>query len=164
MNPLEKITGVSMKGRILSINVSKIKGVAKIPVMKANLIEGKGVEGDVHYGIDEIKQVSLLSIESIEKQKFCIKINKRDVSLKPGDFAENITTEGLNLSALKVGDKLKVSDSILLEVSKIGKECHKYCAIYYKTGDCIMPREGIFVKVIKGGEIKTADKIEVIND
>lgn len=151
-----------MKGKILSINVSKVKGTAKLPVESAVLLEGKGVQGDAHCGIDEIKQVSLLSIESIEKQKSCIKIKKNDTSLKPGDFAENITTEGLSLAALKVGDRLEAGSSVLLEISKIGKECRKYCAIYYKTGDCIMPREGIFAKVIKGGIIKPLDEFKVI--
>lgn len=146
-------------GKIISINVSKIKGTAKLSVESAMLLEDKGVEGDAHCGIDEIKQISLLAIESIEKQKICIKIKKPDVLLKPGDFAENITTQGLNLSALKIGDRLKAGNGVLLEISKIGKECHKYCAIYYKTGDCIMPREGIFAKVIKGGKINRGDRI-----
>lgn len=148
---------VSTKGKIVSINCSKIKGVAKSPVLEAVLIEGFGLEGDAHAG-DAIKQVSLLALESIKKQDACPKV-KPGAGLKPGDFAENITTEGIKLVELKAGDKLKVGDGIVLEISKIGKDCHKYCAIYYKLGDCIMPREGIFAKVLKGGIIKTGDQI-----
>lgn len=151
-------------GKIISINTSKIKGTAKLSVESALLLEGKGVEGDAHCGLDEIKQVSLLAMESITKQKECAKIKNSGIALKPGDFAENITTQGIDLKNLKVGDTIKTCSGVILEVSKIGKECRKYCAIYYKTGDCIMPREGIFAKVIKGGTIRTTDEIEVIND
>lgn len=148
---------MSIKGRIVSINRSPAKGVAKSPVLEAALIEGFGLEGDAHAG-DAIKQVSLLAIESIKKQEFCPKV-KTGIGLKPGDFAENITTEGLSLIELKVGDKLKVGAEVVLEISKIGKDCHRYCAIYYKLGDCIMPREGIFAKVLKGGIIRRGDEI-----
>ncbi|MFH0771999.1 MAG: MOSC domain-containing protein [Candidatus Omnitrophota bacterium] len=147
------------RGRIFSINSSKHKGTSKIPVKTALLIKGHGLDKDAHAG-DEIKQVSLLSIESIRRQKECAKV-KKGVLLKAGDFAENITTEGINLADLKIGDTLKVGKEAVLEISKIGKECHKYCAIYYKIGDCIMPREGIFAKVLKGGEIRIEDDIEV---
>ncbi len=149
-----------MSGRVFSINYSKIKGTAKAPTGKTLLIEGFGLENDAHAG-NAIKQVSLLSIESIRKQKECIKI-KKDIELKAGDFAENITTEGLNLVSLKIGEQLIIGGKVILEVSQIGKECHRYCSIYYKTGDCIMPREGIFAKVIKGGEIFVGDIMEVL--
>lgn len=147
------------KGKIFSINCSKIKGVSKTPVVSALLIEGHGLDKDAHAG-GGIRQVSLLSIESIQKQKECAKIKKSAASLKAGDFAENITTEGIDLSALKIGNKLIIGGTIILEISKIGKECHRYCSIYYKIGDCIMPREGIFAQVLKGGEIKIGDDIE----
>ena len=146
-----------IKGRIVSINCSPTKGVAKSPVLEAVLIEEFGLEGDAHAG-DAIKQVSLLALESIKKQESCPKV-KTGIELKPGDFAENITTEGLSLIELKVGDKLKVGTEVVLEISKIGKDCHRYCAIYYKLGDCIMPREGIFAKVLKGGIVRRGDEI-----
>ncbi len=151
-----------MKGKVHSINLSKIKGMAKTPVPFANVIFDFGLEGDVHAG-DKIKQVSLLAFESINKQNECAKIKKVSQDLKPGDFAENITMEGIGFCDLKIGQKLKIGYDIILEIAKIGKDCHKYCAIYYKIGDCIMPREGVFAKVIKGGIIKKDDTIEVLD-
>jgi MOSC domain-containing protein YiiM len=147
-----------MAGKVFSINISKSKGVAKPPVRSAWFIEGHGLKDDAHAGSGE-KQVSLLSIESIKKQKECDKAKRSGVELGPGDFAENITTEGICLTGLKIGDNFKVGKDVVLEISKIGKDCHRYCAIYYKLGDCIMPREGIFAKVVKGGEIFVGDKI-----
>lgn len=147
-----------MTGKVFSINRSKAKGVQKSPVNSALLIRDIGLEGDAHAGAG-IRQVSLLSIESIIKQKECVKIIKQNIELKAGDFAENITTQGIDLSRLKIGGQIKIGRDALLEISKIGKECHRYCAIYYKTGDCIMPREGIFAKVIESGEIFTGDII-----
>jgi molybdopterin adenylyltransferase len=140
---------MTKKGRVFSINISKAKGISKIPIKSALLIEGHG---------------SLLSIESIKRQKECAKIENSATSLKAGDFAENITTEGIDLSALKIGDNLTIGGIVILKISKIGKECHRYCSIYYKIGDCIMPREGIFAQVLKGGEIKIGDNIERIQD
>jgi len=151
------------QGKIFSINYSKNKGTSKTPVEKIMLIENFGLEGDAHAG-NGIRQVSLLSIESIRKQKACPKVKKTEVILKPGDFGENITTQGIDLSKLKIGDKLKINSEVTIEISKIGKECHRFCSIYYKTGNCIMPKQGIFAKVIKGGLIKTGDKIQVIYD
>lgn len=148
------------KGKVFSINYSKVKGVSKTPLATAKLIEDYGLEQDAHAGAG-IRQVSLLAIESIGKQKECTKVQKTGLSLNAGDFAENITTEGINLAVLKIGDQLKIGSDVIIEISKIGKECHRYCAIYYKIGDCIMPREGIFAKVLKGGEIKIGDAIEV---
>lgn len=151
------------KGKIFSINYSKAKGVSKTPVKSALLIEGFGLDKDVHAGSD-LRQVSLLSIESIKKQRECAKVKKAGFLLKPGDFAENITTEGIKLSALKIGDRLKLGKHTVIEISKIGKECHKYCSIYYKIGNCIMPREGIFAKVLKGGDVSVGDNIEVMKN
>lgn len=147
------------KGRVFSINCSRTKGMSKAPVDRALLIEGFGLEKDAHAG-GGLRQVSLLSIESIRKQKECAKVKKTGLLLKAGDFAENITTEGIDLAGLKIGDKLKIGRQVILEISKIGKECHKYCSIYYKIGDCIMPREGIFAQVLKGGEIAVGDDME----
>ena len=86
----------------------------------------------------------------------------KGLKVKAGDFAENITTEGLDLLGLKIGDKLKIEDEVVLELSQIGKECHTRCSIYYQAGDCVMPKEGIFARVIKGGQIKARDKIEKV--
>ena len=146
-----------IKGKIHSINISKRKGVSKFPVSEAELIKGLGLKGDAHSSPGD-RQVSLLSIESIRRQSACPKIKKK-VELKPGDFAENITTEGIDLAKLKIGDILRLGKEVELQISKIGKECHKFCSIYYKTGDCIMPREGIFASVLKGGKIKAGDVI-----
>lgn len=147
--------------KVFSINTSKTKGISKTPVDSAKLIEGVGLENDAH-AAGGIKQVSLLAIESIRKQSECAKIKKSGTGLKPGDFAENITTEGITLVDLKIGTRLKIGDAVIIEISKIGKDCHKYCAIYYKLGDCIMPREGIFAKVLKTGTVKVHDIIEVL--
>ena len=148
-----------MKGKIHSINISTKKGIPKTPIEEAVLQENFGMAGDVHAG-EQLKQVSLLSWEAIERQNNCPKI-KSD-KLKPGDFAENITTVGLDLSQLKIKDRIIINENIILEISQIGKECHAYCSIYKKTGDCIMPREGIFARVITGGQIKLGDELEVI--
>ncbi len=152
-----------LKGRVFSINLSKIKGVSKLPVDKALLIKGFGLQEDAHAG-NELRQVSLLAIESIRGQKKCSKIKEDGFALKAGDFAENITTEGIDMASLKINDKLKIGSKAVLEISKIGKECHKYCAIYYKIGDCIMPREGIFARVLEGGEIAVGDSIKEIEN
>ncbi|MBU1523201.1 MAG: MOSC domain-containing protein [Candidatus Omnitrophica bacterium] len=152
-----------MKGKVFSINISKTKGVAKIPVSEAFLIKDFGFQGDIHAAPGG-RQVSLLALESIKCQNECPKVKKTGEALNPGDFAENITTEGLNLTQLEIGDKLNIGTQVILEISKIGKECHKYCAIYYKLGDCIMPREGIFARVLKGGEVTVGDDIGVIKN
>ncbi len=145
-------------GRVFSINYSNIKGVSKVSIKKALLIKDFGLDKDAHAGT-ELRQVSLLSIESIRRQKTSLKTKEKDFALKAGDFAENITTEGIDLSALKINDKIRIGSDVILGISKIGKECHKYCSIYYKIGDCIMPREGIFAKVLTGGEIMPGDAI-----
>lgn len=150
-------------GKVFSINYSSTKGVSKVPLKKALLIKDFGLDKDAHAGT-ELRQVSLLSIESIRRQKECSKIKEKDFALKAGDFAENITTEGIDLSALKINDKISIGPDVILEISKIGKECHKYCSIYYKIGDCIMPREGIFAKVLAGGEIAAGDIIKEIEN
>jgi len=147
-------------GKILSINISKSKGVAKTKISEATVVKDFGLEGDAHGGPGK-RQISLLAIESINKQNSCSKVKMKYASLIPGDFAENITTEGLNLAQLNIGDHFIIGDSVVLELSKIGKECNRYCSIYYKTGDCIMPREGIFAAVLKGGKIAVGDEINV---
>jgi len=148
-----------MKGKIYSLNISKRKGDVKYPVEEVIFKEGYGIEGDVHAGLIEKRQVSILAWERIQEKNFCLK--KSNCNLKPGDFAENITTQGLDLSGIKIGTKFKTGE-VILEVSQIGKKCHLYCEIYKKIGFCIMPKEGIFVRVIQGGKVKAGDEIEII--
>jgi MOSC domain-containing protein YiiM len=147
-------------GKVFAINFSRKKGTAKTSIERVNLIEDFGLEGDAHAGSGK-RQVSLLAIESIRKQAECPKAKSESLSLGPGDFAENITTEGVDLAQLNIGDSLRIGKQVVLEISKIGKECHKYCAIYQKVGDCIMPREGIFAKVSRGGGLVIGDEIVV---
>lgn len=144
-------------GKIVAVSVSKDKGTRKTNVPEAELKEDLGIIGDAHAGAKN-RQVSLLAQESIAKMK------AKGLQVVAGDFAENITTQGIDLTSLKVGTKLKIADNILLEISQIGKVCHTRCAIYYQAGDCVMPKEGIFAKVLNGGMIKPQDNIEVIED
>ena len=129
------------------------KGMQKTNVEEALLVEGKGMEGDAHFGFQD-RQVSLLNAEEAAK------IREKVPGLTPGDFAENILVEGFDLSKLKLGDRVLVGGA-LLEVSQIGKECHTRCAIYEAAGDCIMPRLGIFCRVVRGGVVRNGDPIEV---
>ena len=145
-----------MKGRIISISVSSKKGIPKTNTEEVLLIENWGIEGDAHAGAWH-RQISLLAIESIDKIR-----NKGLYNIQPGIFAENITTENINLLSLIIGDRIKISDAEL-EITQIGKECHNRCAIYNTVGDCVMPKEGIFARVLKGGKIKIDDNIEKLN-
>ncbi len=150
-----------MKGRVFSINQSQAKGVAKLPVKEGYLKEGWGLLGDAHSGKWH-RQISLLSWESIKSQNECSRIKKsKNEGLRPGDFAENITTEGLNLAGLRVGDEIEIKGKIKVRVTQIGKECHVRCSIYKKVGKCIMPKEGIFAEVLKGGKVEVGDKIRI---
>lgn len=142
--------------KILSLNLSTKKGTRKIPVESCEVVENSGIKGDAHSGSWH-RQVSMLSMESIEKAR------SWGLNVNPGDFAENITTEGIDLLSLPVGSKIKVGE-VLLEVTQIGKGCHDKCEIYKQVGKCIMPKEGIFTKVLKGGIIKKGDKIRPIMD
>ncbi|TCU77441.1 cyclic pyranopterin phosphate synthase [Tissierella praeacuta] len=144
-----------VRGRVLSINISDKKGVVKEPIKEGLFIENSGLENDAHSG-NWHRQVSLLGIESFEKME-----NQGIEGLVPGVFAENITTEGIILYELPVGTKLIIGETIQ-EVTQIGKECHTGCAIAKKVGKCVMPKEGIFTKVLKGGLIKEGDIIEII--
>jgi MOSC domain-containing protein YiiM len=141
-----------MKAKVISANISESKGTQKKAVQMIELVKEHGVKGDAHAG-EGIRQVSLLSIESIEKMK-----RQGLDHLVPGDFGENITTSGIILHDLEIGTILKIGET-LHEVTKIGKECHTRCAIYHQAGDCIMPKEGIFTKVLKGGIVKAGDEI-----
>ncbi|WP_409069943.1 MOSC domain-containing protein [Clostridium sp. FAM 1755] len=141
--------------KVIAVNISEKKGVVKHPIDKGLFKVNHGLVGDAHAG-NWHRQVSLLGIESINKMK---KLGLKEVST--GKFAENITTEGLVLYELPVGTKLKVGE-VLMEVTQIGKECHAGCEIRNLIGDCIMPREGIFTKILKEGFIKSGDEIEVL--
>ncbi|MCC5912159.1 MAG: MOSC domain-containing protein [Clostridiaceae bacterium] len=141
--------------KVVAINISTKKGEKKIPVDKAVFIENFGIEGDAH-AADWHRQVSLLGKESADKMRAA---GLPDI--KDGDFAENITTEGIDLNKLPIGTKLKIGPT-LQEVTQIGKECHQRCAIFHQVGDCVMPKEGIFTKVLKGGEVMAGDIIEIV--
>ena len=140
--------------KIVSIAISKKKGTRKVQVDEASLIQDYGLEGDAHAGPWH-RQVSFLASESIEKAK------KNGLYVTFGDFAENIATKGINWQKVPVGTKMHLGDSALVEITQIGKECHNKCAIYYIAGDCIMPREGIFARVLKGGKIRCDDIVRV---
>jgi MOSC domain-containing protein YiiM len=142
--------------RIVAVSISPKKGVKKTNILLGRLIENYGLENDAHAG-DWHRQVSLLAVESISK------IRGKGLDVNPCDFAENITTKGIKLWELPVGTRLKLGKDALVEVTQIGKECHDRCAIYKQVGDCVMPREGIFVKVLKGGTIGPSDGIQVYN-
>ena len=144
-----------MKGKVLSINISEKKGTPKTKINPGVLIEDFGFEGDAHAGKWH-RQVSLLAKESIEKSK-----GLPTDGLCHGVFAENITTEGIELYTIPVGTLLKVGECII-EISQIGKECHEGCAIQKLVGKCVMLREGIFARVIKGGKVFEGDEIEVM--
>lgn len=144
-----------MSAKVVSINISDKKGMRKKAVNEAVLKENYGIKSDAHASEKWHRQVSLLAVESIKKMQ--------DMGLKvgPGDFAENITTKGINLPVLPIGTKMTIGEDIEVEVSQIGKVCHTRCAIYHQAGDCVMPKEGIFVKVLKGGVVKKGDEIKV---
>lgn len=146
---------VYLTGKVIGINISEKRGTIKIPVETAELIEAYGIAGDAHAGKWH-RQVSLLGIESTYKMK-----GNGISDIGPGSFAENITTEGITLYTLPLGTGLKIGD-ILLEITQIGKECHKDCDIKRLAGDCVMPREGVFASVIKGGTVKLGDSIEIL--
>ena len=144
-----------MKGKIVSVNISEEKGEKKRNIGSCFLLKDKGLEGDAHAGFMH-RQVSLLAVESIEK------IKAKGLDVKPGDFAENLTTEGIVLYELPVGTLLRTSKGILLRVTQIGKECHTRCAIFQAVGDCVMPREGIFTEVLTEGDVSVGDELEVV--
>ena len=143
-------------GKVVAVNISSEKGTRKTNVGQSCLVPGHGLKEDAHAGPWH-RQVSLLAMESIEKM---IRLGLR---VKPGDFAENITTQGLNLLGLPIGTRLQIGEHSLLEVTQIGKVCHTRCAIYYQAGDCVMPKEGIFARVLEGGEVKVGDEICVLS-
>ncbi len=138
--------------KIVSIAVSKKKGTRKSPVEEAELIEDFGLKGDAHGGPWH-RQVSFLAHENIEE------VRQKGLEVSFGDFAENIATTGIDWKTIPVGTKVTLGQSVLVEITQIGKTCHTKCAIYYQAGDCIMPKEGVFARVLKGGMIKCGDTI-----
>lgn len=143
-----------MSGEFIAVCISTAKGERKTPVEKVVLRENHGIIDDAHAG-DWHRQISLLAKESIDKMR------AKGLDVDHGDFAENLTTRGVNLPTLPIGTKLKIGET-LLEVTQIGKECHTRCAIYYQAGDCVMPKEGIFAKVLTGGEVTPGAALEVL--
>lgn len=151
----ERLTeAAAFLGTIKAISVSARRGLAKTNVARAELRCDHGIVGDAHAGPWE-RQISLLAVESIAKMV------AQGVRVGPGAFAENITTEGLDLSRLRLGSKLQLGATVELEITQFGKQCHRRCAIFDQVGDCVMPREGIFAKVIQPGWIAVGDRIEV---
>lgn len=143
-------------GKIIAVCTSEKKGMRKKNIHQGELQVDFGLKGDAHGGPWH-RQVSLLAIESIDKMR------AKGLDVNPGDFAENLTTEGIDLVSLPIGTKVKIGERALGEVTQIGKECHNRCAIYYQAGDCVMPKEGIFIKVLVGGEVKEGDSIEALD-
>jgi len=143
-------------GKVVAVSISKEKGTRKKDVGQCQLVPDFGLKDDAHGGPWH-RQVSLLAMESIRKMV------EKGLQVGPGDFAENICTEGLDLTRLPIGTKLRIGSASLLEVTQIGKVCHTRCAIFYQAGDCVMPREGIFARVLQGGEIKVGDPIDILS-
>ena len=141
--------------KIVSIAISRKKGTRKGQVEQASLIREHGLEGDAHAGPWH-RQLSFLSAESIEKAR------GQGLDVTFGDFAENIATSGIDWLKIPIGTRVKLGETALVEVTQIGKECHNKCAIYYMAGDCIMPKEGIFARVLKGGKIRRGDDVDLI--
>lgn len=138
-----------------AVCISENKGERKKPVESVELRENHGIIGDGHAG-DWHRQLSLLAAESIEKMR------TMGLDVKAGDFAENITTSGIELVSLPIGSHLQIG-ATLLEITQIGKECHTRCAIYYQAGDCVMPKEGVFAKVITSGTVRSGDEIRMVS-
>lgn len=144
-----------MNAKIVAVSTSQKKGEKKTNVAQARLIADHGMDQDAHAG-DWHRQVSLLDMQSIAR------IRKKGLDVDPGNFAENITTEGIRLWELPIGTQLELGHNVVLEVTQIGKECHNRCNIYHQVGDCVMPKEGIFAKVLQEGLIRPGDAIKIV--
>jgi MOSC domain-containing protein YiiM len=147
-----------MQGTIVAVCRSERTGIRKEPCGEGIFIEDYGLERDAHAARGIARQVSLLAEASIEKMQ------GHGIDLKPGDFAENLTISGMELFSLPVGTRLKIGGEVVLEISQIGKTCHSGCAIFQAVGSCIMPKEGVFARVIGGGKIRTGDAVEIIRE
>ena len=163
-NPERSRLDQAGSGMIVSVNISVRKGTVKTPVPEIELVSGLGVRGDAHASPGD-RQISLLMKESIDRAReaqkpgTAKKVTKKPVELSAGSFAENLTTQGIDLLSLKPGDTLTLSKGPRLRVTRIGKECPRPCAIYYQLGDCLMPSQGIFCEVLAGGRVRPGDKI-----
>ena len=146
---------LKVDGTVTALSVSQIKGEKKSNIPAAQFIVGHGIDGDAHAG-DWHRQVSLLGTESIAK------IIAAGMDVHPGDFAENVTTTGICLWELPIGTNLQLGDAVRLEVTQIGKTCHHHCKIFQQVGDCVMPREGIFARVLQGGEVRVGDTLVIL--
>jgi len=144
--------------KITVVSRSERKGTKKESVPEGVLKENYGLVGDAHANRSTHRQVSLLAIESINKMR------SLDFNVGPGDFAENLTTEGIDLVSLPTGTHMSIGKEVILELTQIGKECHTGCAIFRQIGKCIMPKEGVFAKVIRGGLVKAGDQIRIEKD
>jgi len=140
---------------VVAVCASNKKGTRKQPVPEGRLKDDYGLIGDAHAGGTPNRQVSLLAVESIEKMRHL------GLELGPGDFAENITIEDMDLCHLPVGTRLLIGEKVVLEVTQIGKECHTACAIRRQVGQCIMPEEGVFARVVRGGPVRAGDKVKI---
>jgi len=144
--------------RIVAVCRSDKKGVSKKPIDEGLFKEDYGLMGDAHAASDTHRQVSLLALASIEKMR------RLGLEISAGDFAENLTVEGLDLVSLPIGTRLAVGKGVILEVTQIGKECHTGCAILRQVGKCVMPKEGIFTSVVRGGSVKAGDELKVVKN
>jgi len=142
--------------KIIAVCRSEKKGTRKEAVAEGRLKENYGLSGDAHADLNTHRQVSLLAVESINKMR------SLGLDVGPGDFAENLTTEGIELTSLPLGTRLKMGEAAILEVSQIGKECHSGCAIFRQLGKCVMPKEGVFARVIREGVVKLGDEVKVL--
>lgn len=140
---------------VVAVCTSKKKGTRKKAIAEGLFKEEYGLIGDAHADCQTNRQVSLLAMESIDKMR------NLGLSLSPGDFAENITVEGMDLCRLPIGTRVLVGDEVILKVTQIGKECHAACAIRRQVGQCIMPEEGVFARVIQGGTVRPGDRVEI---
>lgn len=145
-----------MDVKIVSLAVSRKKGTRKKVVQEATLVKDHGLEGDAHAGKWH-RQVSLLASESIAQSQ------KKGLNVTFGDFAENIATTGADWKTMPLGTRVRLGDTALIEITQIGKECINRCAIYYQAGDCIMPREGVFARVLEGGVIRCGDTVKILS-
>ncbi len=148
------MSDVNQTGKVVSLAVSTKKGIPKTCVEQVVVVENPGVEGDAHAGPWH-RQVSLLAQEGIQTMV------DKGLTVGFGDFAENIATEGIDWLKVPVGTRVALGGDVVIEITQIGKTCHKPCAIFHRAGDCIMPREGIFGKVVKGGVLRVGDSIDV---
>lgn len=141
------------EGKVYAVCVSEAKGTPKKEVKEVTLVAGHGIEGDAHAG-DWHRQVSLLSEDKVER------FRETGIDVDNGAFGENILVTGIDPVTLAIGTKVKIGQSVM-EITQIGKECHSHCRIYHTVGDCIMPREGVFAKVLEGGLVKKGDSVHV---